>query len=240
MLTDDEILQMLKDEVQPKLEGFHLSEVRFYGAGCRDAQVVRVTKLLQQTFLHAKIVVASDLFGAAMSLCGKSPGIACILGTGSNSCLYDGSDIIANTPALGYILGDEGSGAVLGRRLLADLLKGQLSSHITELFHNEYGETTADVIHKVYRSPFPNRYLASFAPFLKRYEASPEIREILESEFVRFLQRNIHPYGRKDLPVHFVGGVAYHFQEILVSCVTGQGYKVGNILQAPFDAIQNL
>ena len=153
-------------ELLPDMPGSEPSAVHFYGAGCAGAGIAVVEEALRGLFSAAELNVASDLLGAARALCGHGDGIACILGTGSNSCLFLDGEIRANVSPLGFILGDEGSGAVLGRRLVGDVLKKQLPEEICQAFQEEYKLAAADIIQRVYRSPLPNRFIDSFAPFL--------------------------------------------------------------------------
>ena len=239
--TDDEVRAVLTSQLLPHLQDHPLKEVDFYGAGCRKAQEPRMRELLSTTLGVANVSVASDLLLAARALCGPSEGIACILGTGANSCLFSGAEIKQNVPALGYILGDEGSGTALGRRFLADLFKQQLPADIVQAFHDAYPEATVDaVINRVYKQPQPNRYLASFAPFLHRHAAHPAVAQILREEFLRFFARNIRPYHRPDLPVHFVGSIAHHFEPQLRAAAQSSSITIGTILQRPFDRLANL
>ena len=212
-------------------------EVRFYGAGCIPPYSDTLERLLGQRFPEAGIHVASDLLGAAHALCGHDEGIACILGTGSNSCLYDGQQIAENISPLGYILGDEGSGAVLGRNLIGDLYKGQMSDALLQAFHDETGLTRTDIITKVYREPMPNRFLASLVPFLGRHRQETEIHDFLVRQFRLFFRRNVALYHRTDLPVHFVGGVAHSYCDELSEAARLEGFHTGNILQRPILAI---
>ena len=182
-------------------------------------------------------MVESDLLGAARALCGRSEGIACILGTGSNSCHYDGTRISANISPLGWILGDEGSGAVLGRRLVGDVLKGEFSPELCEAFTEETGLTRTTIINKVYREPMPNRWLASLVPFLGRHRNDARVRQFLIDEFRRFLRRNVAKYQRLDLPVHFVGGIASSYQDELAEALRLEGMQLGRILKRPIDGI---
>ena len=230
----EHIYKVLTEELLPQLgEENHITHIHFYGAGCTPEKSVIVKEQLQALFLDADIDVQSDLLGAARSLCGKEQGIACILGTGSNSCLYDGEKIIANVSPLGYILGDEGSGAVLGKRLVGDCLKHQLPEHICQAFLNETGLTPADIINKVYRQPQANRFLASLVPFIKANSWHPAIQDMLIGEFTRFLQRNVIPYDRPDLPINFVGGVANNFTEEITAACKACGLKIGKIIARP-------
>ena len=209
--------------------------VFFYGAGCIPPYSDVVRRVLERRFPEAEIHVESDLLGAAHALCGSKEGIACILGTGSNSCLYDGQRIVENVSPLGWILGDEGSGAVLGRRLVGDVLKGQFSPALCQSFADETGLTRARIIDKVYREPMPNRFLASLVPFLGRHRDDEEVHQFLIDEFRRFLRRNVAAYQRPDLPVGFVGGIASSYEEELSEALRLEGMTLGRILKRPID-----
>jgi len=209
------------------------SHVYFYGAGCIPPYSGSLCSLLQEVFPEAEVAVESDLLGAARALCGHAEGIACILGTGANSCLYDGRDIALQTPALGWILGDEGSGAVLGRLLVGDVLKGQLPPALCTEFLERFRLTQAEVIERVYRQPQPNRFLASLVPFLADHAEDAAVHALLVGEFRRFLVRNVAAYGRRDLPVSFVGGVAWQFRPELQQALEAEGYVLGRIEKEP-------
>lgn len=228
------IAEILRRELLPQLSPDAVTCVCFYGSGVRPELEPVVISLLQEAFPCAKHVEAhSDLLGAARSLCGHNYGIACILGTGANSCLYDGECIVQNTPALGYILGDEGSGAVLGRRFLNALYKGVLSENIKTEFEAENGLTMADIIDRVYRQPLANRFLASLSEFIHSHLDDEAVRQIVISNFDDFFLRNILPYDRRDLPVSFVGSIAWHYQSELQESASRQGFTLGTILQSP-------
>ncbi|MCF0198597.1 MAG: ATPase [Bacteroidaceae bacterium] len=212
-----------------------VTEVFFYGAGCIPPYAVHLERLLQAKYPTASVLVASDMLGAARALCGHHEGIACILGTGSNSCLYDGTDIVQNVSPLGYILGDEGSGAVLGRTLVGDLLKEQLPDHLRDAFFLEMPLTPNLIIENVYRRPMPNRFLASLVPFIARHAEEPGLHELLVGCFRAFFRRNVALYRRPDLPVHFVGGVANQFAMQLREAAASEGFAVGDILKSPID-----
>ena len=194
--------------------------------------------LLQEAFPQAKQVEAhSDLLGAARALCGHNYGIASILGTGANSCLYDGERIIANTPALGYILGDEGSGGVMGRLFLHELYKGVLSENIRLEFEQEYSLKMSDVIQRVYREPMPNRFLASLAPFVHRHLSDPAVKRLVTDNFRDFFRYNIRPYNHSELPVSFVGSVAWYFRDQLAEAADIEGFTIDTILKSPIEGL---
>ena len=208
--------------------------VYFYGSGIRPEMETLMTVLLRETFPQAQIVEAhSDLLGAARALCGRNEGIASILGTGANSCLYDGKAIVEHTPALGYILGDEGSGAVLGKRFIHDLYGGILSDNIRETFENETKLTLAEIIKRVYRQPLANRFLASLSEFITNHLDDSEVRGVVVQNFIDFLRYHISPYCRQDLPVSFVGSVAWYYQDELHEAAERLGYKLGTVLKTP-------
>ena len=232
------IAGILRQELLPQLDPEKVSRVCFYGSGVRPELEPVMTSLLQEAFPQAEQVEAhSDLLGAAHALCGHNYGIVSILGTGANSCLYDGRRIIANTPALGYILGDEGSGGVLGKLFLHELYKGVLSEKICSEFEREYGLTMADVIQRVYREPMPNRFLASLAPFIHRHLSDDAVRQIVIRNFRDFFRYNIRPYGLSDMPVSFVGSIAFHFRDQLTEAALAENFRLGKILQSPIEGL---
>ena len=201
--------------------------IYFYGAGCIEP------KALQERFPKALVSVESDLLGAARALFGHEEGIACILGTGSNSCLYKNGQITANVPPMGYILGDEGSGAVLGRQLVSDIVKGQLSQELKDAFMEEFQLTPALIVENVYRKPAANRFLASLCPFLSKHRDYDEIQRLLASEFERFLRRNVLLYNRPDLEIRYVGSISVHFEHELRNVHAKMGLKMGDVLASP-------
>ena len=236
----EHIYKVLTEELLPQLgEENHITHIHFYGAGCTPEKSVIVKEQLQALFPDADIDVQSDLLGAARSLCGKEQGIACILGTGSNSCLYDGEKIIANVSPLGYILGDEGSGAVLGKRLVGDCLKHQLPEHICQAFLNETGLTPADIINKVYRQPQANRFLASLTPFLSAHREEPEIQDLLIDCFTEFFKRNVMQYAYEGTEVHFTGSIAWYFQEEVKEAAESLGIRTGKFIKSPIHGLIN-
>lgn len=207
--------------------------IHFYGAGCIEPYSATVRKALMQRFPQAVVCVDSDLLGAARALFGREEGIACILGTGSNSCLCRNGQITANVPPMGYILGDEGSGAVLGRQLVSDIVKGQLSPELKDAFMDEFQLTPALIVENVYRKPAANRFLASLCPFLSKHREHEDIQRLLETEFERFLRRNVLLYNRSDLEIRYVGSISVHFEHELRHVHARLGLKMGEVLASP-------
>ncbi len=220
----------------PPLDG--VEELRFYGAGCGDsfpeASAVLRRDLAARFGPGTAIGLGSDLLGAARALFGRGEGIACILGTGSNSCHCRGGEIVANVPPLGYVLGDEGSGAVLGRNLVNGIFKGMIP--LREEFLHTFALTYAGLIRRVYREPAANRFLASFAPFIRAHLDCAPVREMVVRSFGEFAARNLSGYPA-GLPVAFVGGVAAHFEEPLREAMAAAGREVVRIVCSPAEEL---
>ena len=189
-------------------------------------------------FTKAEISIGHDLLAAARALLGTEKGFAAILGTGTNTCIYDGNDVAFNIDSAAYILGDEGSGAVLGKLFVSDLLKNQLTPGLKEKFLEQFNLTTGDIIDRVYRKPFPNRFLSTFSPFISENLEDTTVRTLVMTSFKSFLKRNVMQYKNYDrLPIHFVGSVAFHFQEILKEAVEVMNMKPGKIIQSPMEGL---
>lgn len=236
----DEIKEVIASTLTPQLgDTTEFTTIYFYGAGCIPEKTNIVKTALAQNFPKANILVESDLLGAAHALCGKTAGIACILGTGSNSCFYDGKKITANISPLGYILGDEGSGAVLGKRLVGDLLKHQLPDDLCQDFLKEYDLTPALILDKVYRQSLANRFLAGLTPFLFAHKHRPEIRNLLISCFTDFFTRNVMQYEYHDILVHFTGSIAFFFQEEVKEAALRLNVSIGKVLKSPLEGLKD-
>lgn len=237
---NNSVLSILPSSSDTTIEGDLISAIHFYGSGLRPEFIPLIKSMLAAKFAvsEERIEAEGDLLGAARALCGINEGIACILGTGSNSCLYDGNKIIENTPPLGYILGDEGSGAVIGRNLLNIIYKSEKYKPLRRKFEETYNLSMTDVIHKVYREPMANRWLASLTVFVAEQKtAHPELRQLVTESFYLFFRNNLMPYHRQDLPVSAVGSIAFHFQEEFTEVAEKEGFTIGTILQSPLDGL---
>lgn len=236
---DAAIAAVLHDELLPQLplSSSQCSMVHFYGSGLREELKPKVFELLRQVFPSAWIEAESDLLGAARALCGHEEGIACILGTGANSCLYDGEKIVQNTPPLGYVLGDEGSGAVLGRLFVNAIFKDPKFLDIRHAYIEATGWAMPDVINKVYREPLANRFLASTSSFIHQHLDYEPLRQLVIGNFRSFFQRNILPYQRQDLSVHAIGSIAYYYREELQVAADMEGFCLGKVLRTPMDGL---
>ena len=238
------ISNQLLPKIAPLLWAGTLTHVFFYGAGCTPEKKVFVQKALETVFKKAEVHVASDMLGAARGLLGHHAGVACILGTGSGSCYYDGENIEWGVPSLGYILGDEGSAAVLGKRLVGDLLKNQLGEDLREAFFKEYDTNMADIIEKVYRQPFPNRFLAKLSKFCADHIEDQRIHDLVYDHFVQFIRRNLVQYFKhsefslQHSAVGFVGSIAYYYKPILEEAMRAEGLPLGTILQDPVEGLK--
>lgn len=239
LLAEEEDVKACLDQVKQMLPAADVAEVYYYGAGCASERVcARMTQLLAEAWPAAQVDVESDLLAAARALFGTKPGVACILGTGSNSCLYNGCEIENNVPSLGYILGDEGSGAALGKRLISDAFKRQLPEKVREEFLSEFGMTLSDILDRVYRTPAPNKFLASIVPFIKRNIWNPYLYSLVREEFTAFIKRNVAMYaGSHFLPVGFIGSIAVHFEDVLRDAASAQGFKVDTIMSSPLEGL---
>ena len=237
--TEKEIEYELSNALVPKIpRGTKIDAIYFFGAGCTPEKAPIVARaLMMQVSDEARVEVCSDMVGAARALCGNEPGIVCILGTGSNSCEYDGKKIVKNVSPLGFILGDEGSGAVLGKILVGDLLKNQLGEELKEKFLTQYKLTTAEIIDRVYRQPFPNRFLASLQPFLEENLDNEAIFYLVMEAFSHFIARNVMQYDYQHLPVHFTGSVAYAYRKVLEKSAELTGIQLGIITNSPMEGL---
>ena len=244
--TSDAMRNSICNQLLPQMASMlwagTVSHVFFYGAGCTPEKSPFVEKAIESVFKKAKVFVDSDMLGATRGLLGHEKGVACILGTGSNSCLYDGEQIIKNVPSLGFILGDEGSAATLGKRLVSDLLKNQLGDDLKERFLSQYAINQADVIEHVYRQPFPNRWLANLARFCAENIDDPRIHDLVYDHFAQFVKRNISQYytteeQKQSMPVGFVGSIAFYYRPVLEQVMSDYGFRVGQILQDPIPGL---
>jgi len=212
-----------------------ITHLYFYGAGCwNEATCGKIAKQLSPLFPKAAIEVDSDLVGAVKATCGDQEGITCILGTGSNSCWYNGNQIKDQIPSLGYQLGDEGGGAYLGKQLLRHYFYRELPDALQRAFIEKHPISKQEVLQRLHHQPGGNRYLASFAPFLKEQQQHPFVIELLKNSFDEFLVRHVFKYSSyPQLPLHFIGSIAFHFQDILKEQLATHQLQMGKIVEKP-------
>ena len=245
--SDEKIRQTIHGELLPqlKISAEACTHIFFYGAGCLPTHTKGIVTALTENFPHATIQIETDLLGAARAICGHEPGIACILGTGANSCLYNGEQIEKNISPLGYILGDEGSGAYLGKRFVSDCFKEQLPSFLRDGLLEEFKLTYTDIINKVYKEPQANRFLASLTPYIYKHKEITEVHDFLINCFETFFRRNVIPY-HSNLPVSFTGSISWYFQDEVKEAAKNLGLHTKVFMKSPiegiasFHAIQNI
>ena len=235
--SSEQVKEIIAEGLLPQIKATEVEGIYFYGAGCiaNAPATLELQRTLQEIFPQATtIVVATDMLGAAHALCGHDKGIVCILGTGSNSAFYDGEQLAKNVPPLGYILGDEGGGANLGKTFVSNALKGLMPSEIVDLMYEECQTSYAQIIESVYRKPNANRYLASFVPFMARHRDRAEIRRCIDLAFDNFIERNLLQYPDVEkLPINFVGSIAAVFEQELTEALSRHSLTLGKIERSP-------
>ncbi|MDQ2718675.1 MAG: N-acetylglucosamine kinase [Bacteroidota bacterium] len=238
-LNSEGMEKIIREEVMLFLKKSEILQIDFYGAGCKNPANQRmIKKVLQHLFPGALVEVDHDLSGAAKALCGNEKGIACILGTGSNSCYYNGKRIVNNSPGIGYILGDEGSGAYIGKKIIQHFLYNIFDDDLRSRFDAKFITTDAEILEAVYRKPLPNRYLASFAIFLAENRGHYMIENIIEDGLNDFFYTHIIRYRESNkLPIHFVGGIAYGFKDVIIELCKSYDLQLGNILKSPMEGL---
>lgn len=213
------------------------STIFFYGAGCSSEEKKNIVKASFEAQFKTPAIIESDLVGSARSLFQDKPGIACILGTGSNSCFYDGNKIVKNVRSLGYILGDEGSGASLGKAFLSDCLKGLAPIELAALFYKKYKIDPDQILDYVYSKPFPNRLLSVLSFFLYDHINDPYIDNLIYHNLKSFFERNILQYAYTDYPVRFVGSVAKMYEETLYTIAKEFNIRIDTVIENPIKGL---
>lgn len=237
--SEEDIYQELIQHLLPE-SGPDIQEIYFYGAGIVNAEkgdIVR--RALNRIYTQATIEAHSDVLGAARALFGHKPGIACILGTGSNTCLYDGEKITHGISPLGFILGDEGSGAVMGRKLLGDYFKEVMPIPLRDEFAKRYSITREEALNRVYRTEKPNQFLAQFVPFLSEHKNSAYCQGLVQQSFMEYFERNVVKLPHyTSYPIGFIGSVAWYFSHILNTTSSYFGFEETTIIKDPIDGLE--
>lgn len=238
-LSGEQITELIRKELLSAIKRYTIDEIFYYGTGCASAanrQLVK--KALKKVFPQAAITVDHDLMAAARALCGDQKGIVCILGTGSNSCYFNGKKIVKNSPGIGYILGDEGSGAYLGKKVLQYYLYNTFDEELLFRFSEKFATNGVDILDHVYKQPLPNRYLASFAVFLAENRGHYMIENIIEDGLNDFFFQHICKYTESwSLPVHFVGSIAFGFKDVLAELCNSYELELGQVVQNPMKGL---
>jgi glucosamine kinase len=238
-LSSEQIEYIIEHELKTKMKNAEPEEIYFYGTGCSSPENVKlVKKAIQRAFPDAIVAVDHDLMGAAKALCGNDKGVACILGTGSNSCYYNGKKIVKNSPGLGYVLGDEGSGAYLGKKVIQYFLYNTFDADLMDRFNAKFNTNNIEILDAVYKKPLPNRYLASYAVFLAENRGHYMIENIIEDGFNDFFFHHIYKYRESwTLPVNFVGSIAYGFKDVLKEMCSAYELQLGKVIKKPMDGL---
>ena len=223
-------LMSVKDDVE---------EIHFYGAGCGTPKPIKILKtILESIFVNAKIYIAEDMLAAVYAASGNKPAIVCILGTGSNSCYFDGNNIKMLVPSLGYILMDEASGNYFGKQLLRDYFYNQMPLGIAQEFKKEFNLDPDHIKKNMYRETNPNMYLASFAKFMFDFKENPYIKDIITCGFQEFFKYRILPFNKAaETPIYFIGSIAHYFRDILEEIAEKNNLKVTDVVQRPIDEL---
>lgn len=235
----EDVVKVLEEHLIPNREITGVTRVFFYGAGCSSEEKNKVIRIaLDRLFPKSKNVVAHDMLAAARALFGNQPGIACILGTGSNSCIYNGDQVTRSLFSLGYMFGDEGSGAHLGKTFIGAYLKKRVPEELRIDFRESYKLSDEDILTHIYRKANPNRFLASFTHFLKRHERHPYVADLIHSCFDSFFVEQIMKYPEKnDLPAGCIGSVAYHFQDVFKAVANKHGIGTALFMKSPMEGL---
>lgn len=238
-VTDEQILSTLQNGPLKLFTAAEIRKVYFYGSGISNAQLTeRMERVLKSHYRLAEVYVEHDLLGAARALCKDQPGIATILGTGMNSCAYDGEHIVAHVPSLGYVLGDEGSGAHLGKKWAKAYLSEKAPKALCEAFFKGYGVDRDLILERVYSVERPNRFLASFVPFLRENLGDPFVLKMVKEAFAIFFDDYILQYPQhKEWPLNLCGSIGYHFHHVLNIMAEERDITFGNVIQTPIAAL---
>ncbi len=230
----EEMIQLLQDDFLLQTAS-QVKEVFFYGAGCSSEKMkFQVEESLKAIFSDATFIIEHDLLAAARATCGSSAGIACILGTGSNSCDYDGQNIIDTRPAPGYILGDEGGGSSIGKKFLQDFIHQEMPDHLFQKACKELGLNYSEIIQRVYKHPFPGRYMAGFCEFITKYKSDPYCYMLFYNSFQEFFKKYIFKFpDYQNKHVNFVGSIAFYNSDILRAAATAANIHINLILESP-------
>lgn len=238
-LNGQQVEELVRRDLYPEISRYKIDAIFYYGTGCKNpANQKMILKALKRVFPDTEITVNHDLMGAARAVCLQEKGIACILGTGSNSCYFNGKRIMKNSPGLGYVLGDEGSGAYLGKKVVQYYMYNTFDEELRYRFEEKYKLSDMDILDKVYTQPLPNRFLAGFTLFLAENRGHFMVENIIEDGLNDFFFQHLCKYSESwKYPVHFVGGVAFGFRDIITQLCDSYELEQGTILQHPMEGL---
>ncbi len=238
-LSGQQVEELVRRDLYPEISRYKIDAIFYYGTGCKNpANQKMILKALKRVFPDIDITVNHDLMGAARAVCLQEKGIACILGTGSNSCYFNGKRIMKNSPGLGYVLGDEGSGAYLGKKVVQYYMYNTFDEELRYRFEEKYKLSDMDILDKVYTQPLPNRFLAGFTIFLAENRGHFMVENIIEDGLNDFFFQHLCKYSESwKYPVHFVGGVAFGFRDVITQLCDSYELEQGTILQHPMEGL---
>lgn len=241
-LTTTQIIEILETELWKKIKVPIIDEIYFYGTGCSSTTNNKiVAKAFTPKYPNAAVMIDHDMMGAARSVCHHSKGIACILGTGSSACYYNGKKITDSRTGLGYALGDEGSGSALGRKVIQYYLYNTFDEELKIAFETKYNVTRNDILESVYKNPFPQRYIASFTTLLSDHRGHYMVENIIEDGLVEFFFKHIIKFKECwHQPVHFIGGISFAFKDIIKDLCNNYKLQLGSIIKRPMDGLVQL
>jgi len=233
------LVDAVEKDLVPFINQDYIYHVYYYGAGCSTMFKCNIVEdVLKDIFENADFEIYHDLLGAARALFGEKEGIACILGTGSNSCLYDGRQILENVASLGYLFGDEGSGAYLGKLWLTEYLRGRMPEHLKNLFDKRFGYSLENILDAVYSKPYPNQFLSSFAIFIGDLKEDEFVKGMVKKNFHDFFTEQVTLYSNyKKMPLGVVGSVGFHFQAIFKEVANEYGLEIKTIIKSPIEGL---
>ncbi len=238
-LTTDQIVETIAKGFNKKVDTDIINAVYFYGTGLSNPlNVASIKKALKKVFPKADLDIQTDLVAVARATCQHSKGVACILGTGSNTGYYNGKKIVKNSPGLGYVLGDEGSGAYLGKKVLQYYLYKTFDEELMHAFESKYPINKDQILDAIYKQPLPNRYMASFSEFLSENRGHYMIENIIEDGINDFFFAHLNKLNESWLyPIHFAGSVAYIFRDVIKQLATAYELEIGTIVKSPMEGL---
>ena len=238
-VNEEDAFRIINDDVVKFIPATAIQKIYFFGSGCSSVEQKKIiSNALTRLFKNAEIKVEHDITGAVLATCGNDEGIACIIGTGSNSVYYDGKRIHENNYGLGFILADEGAGTYLGKKLITQYLYQLLPKKLSDAFSEKYNLSRNDVITNVYNNPTANAWLGSFAQFFEIHKEEPWIRSTIKNGFKEFVDLYVKNYSRyKEVPVHFVGSIAFLNSRLLNEVAAENNFKIGKIIQKPIEGL---
>ena len=238
-LNAEQIAALLIKELLPKIKKVTISHIHFYGTGLANIDNANtIRKVLKNLFPKTKTEVQTDILAAARALCGRKKGLACNLGTGTICCYYDGKKIVKTSPGLGYILGDEGSGTYLGKKVIQYYLYNTFDEELRVSFEKRFQTTQKEILDSVYKKPLANRYLASFAIFLAENRGHYMIENIIEDGLNDFFFTHLYKFRESwTMPIHFIGSIAFGFRDVLQELCNTYELELGKVIKSPMKGL---